>query len=83
MRDPLALQHPTVDALPQGPEVAEVSQPPSDAQIVGVVDGGLGTQGALLLEVLLDMAAFVLDIHARGHPVGDHPGSGTGPAWPG
>ena len=83
MRDQLALQHPTVDALPQGPEVAEVSQPPSDAQIVGVVDGGLGTQGALLLEVLLDMAAFVLDIHARGHPVGDHSGSGTGPAWPG
>src|SRR5207249_778211 len=79
--------HPSIDVIAQGPEVAQVGQPPSNAEIVGVIEGGLGAQGALLLEVLLDVAAFVGDMQTGIDPRGDHASreaAGRGPgnlAW--
>ena len=77
----LQLQQAGVDALPQRAEGVEVAQTTLDAQVVGIVDGGLGAQGAPLLEVLLDVAALVLDVQAGEHAVGDDPGARTAPAW--
>ena len=49
----LGVQEAGVDVLPQRLEVAEITQPPSDPKVVGVVEGGLGAQGALLLKYCL------------------------------
>ncbi len=47
---PLRGEQPGVDAQLRGPEVGEISQPPLDSEVVGVSEGGLGAQGAPLLE---------------------------------
>jgi len=74
MGDLFGLQQARVDVLPQRAKVAEVPQPPSDPEVVGVVEGGRGAQRALLLEVLLDVAALVLDVQARDHALGHDAG---------
>jgi hypothetical protein len=43
------------------PERREVEEPSADAEVLGVVDRGLGAKSATLLVILLDRAAFVLD----------------------
>ena len=48
--------------------------PPLDPYVVGIVDGGLGAQGALLLEIPLDVTAFVLDVEAGPDAAGDDAG---------
>ena len=73
MRRLFGLQEAGVDVLPERAEVAEVAQPPTDTEVVGVVEGGLGAQGALLLEVLFDVTPLVLDVNARRDAVGDDP----------
>jgi hypothetical protein len=47
-------------------------EPPTDGEVAGVVDGGLGAKGLPFLVVLLDSRALVIDVE-RGHDaVGDH-----------
>src|SRR6266540_3819590 len=50
MGRPFQMQQPPVDALSQGAEVGEVTQTPSNAKIMRVVEGGLGAQSAPRLE---------------------------------
>src|ERR1700680_4457749 len=38
----------------------------ADTEVVGVVDGGLGAQGAVFLVVLLDPCVLVIDVQGRG-----------------
>jgi len=50
-------------------------QPASDAEVTGVVDGGLGTKGLTFLVVDLDPGGLVVDVEGGHHPFGDHPGA--------
>jgi hypothetical protein len=50
-------------------------QSTADAEVVGVVDRGLGAQGGAELVVLLDLGVLVVDVQARGDPFGDYPGA--------
>ena len=54
-------QQAVVDVAADGAKVGEVADVATDADIVGVVEGGLGPQGTLELEVLLDSAVFVVE----------------------
>ena len=47
-------------------QFGQVMQAFADAEVVGIVDGGLGAQGALLLVVLLDASVFVVDVERGG-----------------
>lgn len=49
MRERFRFEHATVDVITEGAEVAQVGQPPSDIEVIGIVEGGLGARGALLL----------------------------------
>ena len=69
------LEDAAVDVIAQGAEVAQVRQPPSDAEVIGIVEGGLGAQGALLLEILLDPTVLVGDVHAGVDACGDDVGA--------
>ncbi len=44
------VEQPPIDAPPQGAEVGEVTQTPSNAKVIRVVEGGLGAQRAPPLE---------------------------------
>ena len=50
--------------LPQG---GQIMQPFADAEVAGVVDGGLGAQGAAFLVILLDPRVLVVDVQRRRH----------------
>lgn len=50
-------------------------QPAADPEVVGVVDGGLGSKGDSFLVVLLDLRVLVLDMDRWGHPGGEHLGA--------
>jgi hypothetical protein len=48
VRERFGLEHAPIDVIAQRAEAAQVGQPPSDAEVIGIVDGGLGAQRALL-----------------------------------
>ena len=58
--------------LPQG---GQILQPFADAEVAGVVDGGLGAQGAAFLVVLLDPRVLVVDVQRRGDALGQDAGA--------
>jgi len=60
-----------IDRVPELVEIGEIGDRLADGEILGVVEGGLGPQGAFLFEVLLDVRRFVLDVEARGDALGD------------
>ena len=74
MSSALQVQDPRVDTLSEGAEVGEVTQTSSDAKVVGIVEGGLGAQGAPLLEILFDVAALVVHMQAGLDPLGHNAG---------
>lgn len=55
-------QEPVVDVLPDLTQSVEVGQELADPEVVGVVDGGLGAEGAVALPILLNSGAEVLDV---------------------
>jgi hypothetical protein len=69
-----SFEYASIDVIAEGAEVAHVRQPPSKSKIVRVIEGGLGAQCALLLEILLDLTALIRDVEARVHPRRDHRG---------
>src|SRR3989304_3120470 len=77
MSGALQLKQPSIDVLADGTEVGEVTQTPFDADIIGVVESGLGAHSAPLLKVLLDVAALVLDVEAGQNAMGNHAGGET------
>src|SRR6516165_8899212 len=56
-------------------QFGEVMQAFADAEVVAVVDGGLGAQGALLLVILLDASVFVVDVERGGDALSEDAGS--------
>src|SRR5437868_11631049 len=46
-----------------------------DAEVAGVVDGGLGPQRLAFLVVLLDFRVLVVDVQRRDHALGEDPGA--------
>src|SRR6266478_633091 len=67
----LDLKQSAVDVVADGAQMDEIVDALGAAEIVRVVDGGLGAEGAVLLEVLLDVAALVFDVQAGIDTVGD------------
>jgi hypothetical protein len=59
---------------PEGFPVGGVD-PPADAEVVGVADDGLGAQGSVFLEVLLEPAGPVVADDLRVHSFGDDLGA--------
>ena len=57
------------------PQVEQVGQPFGYAEVMWVVDGGLGAQRSPLLVVLLDLGVLVVDVQRRRDALGDHPGA--------
>jgi len=55
----------------------QIAQTLANAEIVGVVDGGLGAQGAVFLVVLLDARVLVIDIQGRRHVLSNDAGAET------
>jgi len=56
-----------------------MAQCPANAEVAGVIDGGLGAQGAALLVVLLDAGALVVEMKGRIDLPGEDPGAKA--AW--
>jgi len=69
----LGLEQLAVDLCASSAQVGQVRQPFPGVEVAGVVDGGLGAQGSLLLEVLFNVGMLVLDVQTGIHAVGDHP----------
>jgi hypothetical protein len=65
--DGVVLKTFSVEETPVGgeadlPQLWEVVQPSADAEIAAVIDRGLGTEGAALLVILLNVGVLVLDV---------------------
>jgi hypothetical protein len=58
------LEQATVDVAAQLDEAGQVLQLAADPEVVGVVEGGLGTEGAVELPVLLEAGVPVTDLQA-------------------
>ena len=72
--DGLDFEQTAIGIEADGPQRGQVGEATSDSEIVGVVDRGLGAQGAPFLEVLLDLGGFVADVQRRDDPLGDDAG---------
>src|SRR6516162_11182224 len=60
-------------------QVGQVDQTLADAEVVGVVDGRFGAQGALFLVILLDPRALVIDVQGGCGALGED--AGSEPSW--
>jgi len=60
----LRFEQAVVDALADGEQGLPVGlgEQATDSEVVAVVDGGLGAEGAAFLQVLLDLRGFVVDL---------------------
>src|SRR6185369_5194692 len=67
-------QEAVVDVASDGAEVGEVADVAADAEVVGIVERGLGAERPLELEVLLDAGALVVEAEAGVYAVGDDAG---------
>src|SRR6516225_3590001 len=75
LADPLDVQETSVGLKADPPQGGEIGQPFADAEVAGVVDRGLGAQGATLLMILLDPCMFVIDVQRRCHSFGKNAGA--------
>ena len=73
--DAFDLEQFPVDTLAEVAEMGEIVDTLPDVEVLGVVDGGLGAEGVLLLEVLFHMRGLVLDVETGFDSIGDHTGS--------
>src|SRR6478609_2286938 len=73
MAESLDVQQTSVGVEADLPQRGQIGQPFPDPEIAGVVDGGFGPKSPSLLVVLLGSGVLVIDVQARGDPVGDHP----------
>jgi hypothetical protein len=62
----LDLEQSAVGGKADGPQGGQVGEAPPDAEVMGVVDRGLGAQGPTFLEVLLDLGGLVADLASEG-----------------
>src|SRR5216683_5157064 len=74
MADMLDIEQAVVGRKTDFAQLRQIAQTPADAEIVAVVDGGLGAQGAVFLVVLLDPGVFVIDVQGRCYVLGQDAG---------
>jgi hypothetical protein len=60
-----------IDVASQLDEARQVLQLLTDAEVVGVVEGGLGAEGAVELEVLLDVSVAMIDVQVGADVLGE------------
>src|ERR1700752_2229661 len=53
----------------------QIVQAFADPEVISVVDGRLGAQGAIFLVILLDACVLVIDVQGWSHIVRDDPGA--------
>ena len=75
----LDFEQPSIGRKADLAQLRQIVQTLADAEVVAVVDGGLGAQGPVFLVILLDARVLVVDVQGRSHVLG-HDGCGTGPA---
>src|SRR5215469_2128171 len=75
---PLDLDEPPIGCKADRAQLRKIVQAFADPEVVSVVDGRLGPQGAVFLVVLLDARVLVIDIQGWGDILCDHPGSEAG-----
>ena len=74
LADGLDLEQPTVGGKADGPQGGQVGEVPSEPEVAGVIDRGLGAQGPAFLEVLLDLGGFIADVQRGDNPLGNNAG---------
>jgi len=74
MTDMLDIEQAAVGRKTDFAQLRQIKQTPADAEIVAVIDGGFGAQGAVFLVVLLDPGVFVLDVQGRCYVLGQDAG---------
>lgn len=75
LADGFNLQQATIGLEADGPQGGQVDEFASNAKVAGVVDGGLGAQGVVELEVLLDLRVLIADMQRGDDPLGEDPGA--------
>src|ERR1700739_955125 len=65
---------PAIGGKPAHAQLGQVDEAPADAEVVGIVDGGLGTQRPVFLVVLLDPGVLVIDVQGRGGALREYSG---------
>ena len=73
LADPLDVQKTSVGLEAEPPQGGQVRQPFADVEVSGVIDRGLGPQGAVLLEVLLDPRMLLVNMQRGNDPLRNHP----------
>jgi hypothetical protein len=81
LRDGLDLEYAPVGLKPNFAECWQVMETLAKVEVVGVVDGGFGTQRLACLVILLDVGAFVVEVQRRDHAVGNDARAERGPEW--
>ena len=75
LTDGFDLQQAAIGLKADGPQGGQVDEFAADAEVAGVVDGGLGAQGVVELKVLLDLRMLIADMQRGDDPLGDDPGA--------
>src|SRR6266576_2546935 len=70
MTDMLDIEQAAVGRKTDFAQLRQMTQTPADAEIVAVIDGGFGAQGAVFVVVLLDPGVFVKDVQGRCYVLG-------------
>src|SRR5437016_9320127 len=71
----LDFEQPAVCAEADVAQFRQVVQSFADGEVVAVVDGGFGAQSPLLLVILLDPGALVIDVEGGCHILGEDAGA--------
>src|SRR5215813_6473577 len=71
----LDFEQPSIGGKADFAQLRQIVQLSADAEVVSVVDGGLGTQGAVFLVILLEPRVLVVDVQRGGDVLGDDPGT--------
>ena len=74
------LEQPAIGRKADLAQLGQVVQAFADAEVVAVVDGGLGAQRPAFLVILLDARVLVVDVQGRGHALGEDAGAEPCPA---
>jgi hypothetical protein len=73
--DSLDVEQTSVGSKADLPECGKVVKPPAYVEVASVVDGGLGSQGAAFLVILLDPRGLVVHVEGRIDALGDDAGA--------